>query len=138
MKKLLSFVCPSCGANLSADDDREFCYCHFCGTKIAVSDENQRTLRHIDEAAIIRAKTENEIKLKQLEIEGKRIDTYTKIIAGAAITFFVFLIIIIAIINFGEKDTTTSIVSLMSSWAVVFLVGLGVGVTIEELRKNTK
>lgn len=33
---LQALVCPQCGANIKLDDDREFGFCEFCGTKIQV------------------------------------------------------------------------------------------------------
>ena len=31
---LIVLKCPSCGANVDISDDREFCFCSYCGTKI--------------------------------------------------------------------------------------------------------
>ena len=85
MKTLVQMKCPSCGANLEVEEDREFVFCQYCGTKILINDENKFTYRHIDDAEIKRAETEQYVRLKQLEMEEKkRIDnknaTKTKIV----------------------------------------------------------
>lgn len=61
--------CPGCGADLTVkDDNRDFMFCEFCGTKVDLID--QRIEHHIvDEARIIEAETERKIKLKHLEME---------------------------------------------------------------------
>ena len=72
MKTLIEMKCPSCGAALEVDKDREFFFCQFCGTKLMSNDENQFTIRHIDEAEIKRAETERIIKLREIEISEKK------------------------------------------------------------------
>lgn len=61
--------CPSCGAGLTAkDDNRDFMFCEYCGSKVDLID--QRIEHHIvDEARVIEAETERQIKLKHLEME---------------------------------------------------------------------
>ena len=34
MAKLITVICPHCGANLNVDDGLDTFYCQFCGTKI--------------------------------------------------------------------------------------------------------
>ena len=44
--------CPGCGADLTVkDDNRDFMFCEFCGTKIRL-DDYQETHRFVDEARI--------------------------------------------------------------------------------------
>ena len=63
--------CPSCGADLTVkDDNRDFMFCEFCGTKIDLIDQRIEH-RIVDEARIIEAETERQIKLKHLEMEAK-------------------------------------------------------------------
>ena len=38
--KLVNTNCPNCGANLQVDEDRTFCYCEYCGSKILIDDDN--------------------------------------------------------------------------------------------------
>lgn len=56
--------CPNCGANLKADDDREFMFCEFCGARIDLVDRRTVHTEHIiDEAKIKDA----EAKIKNAE-----------------------------------------------------------------------
>ena len=61
--------CPSCGAELTVkDDNRDFMFCEYCGTKVDLIDA--RIEHHIvDEARIIEAETDRQVKLKHLEME---------------------------------------------------------------------
>ena len=75
MKSAITLYCPSCGAGLSVDEDREQTFCIYCGTKITLKDQNEKTTRHINEADVIRAKTEREIAMQELaqkELEQQR------------------------------------------------------------------
>lgn len=71
--KLRALKCPECRANLEIEEDRTMCYCQYCGCKIILDDEKQETTinkninvtksithnkRHIDDADVIRAKSE--------------------------------------------------------------------------------
>lgn len=61
--------CPSCGAELTVkDDNRDFMFCEYCGTKVDMIDS--RIEHHIvDEARIIEAETDRQVKIKHLEME---------------------------------------------------------------------
>lgn len=64
-----TFKCPSCDADLSFSEDREFGFCEYCGTKIML--ENHRvTQRIIDEAKI----KEAEVREKELDFEIKKLN----------------------------------------------------------------
>lgn len=54
--------CPECGASLSIkDDNREFVFCEYCGTKVDLIDRRtEHTERIIDEAKIASAEVEVE------------------------------------------------------------------------------
>lgn len=65
--------CPSCGAELTVkDDNRDFMFCEFCGTKVRL-DDYQETHRYVNEAEVQRVKAEKELELKRMEMEEKRI-----------------------------------------------------------------
>lgn len=97
--------CPSCGAELTVkDDNRDFMFCEFCGTKVRL-DDYQETHRYVNEAEVQRVKAEKELELKKMEFEErKRKDddkSFMKFLIGMAafIAFFVILMMIIG--NFG-------------------------------------
>ena len=89
--------CPSCGAELTAkDDNRDFMFCEFCGTKVRL-DDYQETHRYVNEAEVQRVKAEKELELKRMEMEEKRrkddIKEENKGLIIGAIGFVVFMII---------------------------------------------
>lgn len=70
--KLKALRCPECGAKLEINNDREFCFCSYCGCKIIIDDEKQETTinkninitksithtqKYVDEAEIVKAKS---------------------------------------------------------------------------------
>ena len=69
--KFTSVKCPECGANLPIEEGREKIFCSYCGTQIIVTNENEHTYRHVDEAEVKRAETEQLVHLKELELEEK-------------------------------------------------------------------
>ena len=72
MKTMLEMTCPKCGANLSAETDRDAIFCIHCGVKILLNDENTYTIRNVDEAKIKQAETDHIIRIKQIEMAEKR------------------------------------------------------------------
>ena len=57
--------CPGCGADLTAkDNNRDFMFCEFCGTKIRL-DDYQETHRFVDEARIQESKDAKELELRK-------------------------------------------------------------------------
>lgn len=64
--------CPSCGADFTVrDDNRDFMFCEFCGTKVRL-DDYQETHRYVNEAEVQRVKAEKELELKRMEAYTKR------------------------------------------------------------------
>ena len=84
--------CPSCGAELTVkDDNRDFMFCEFCGTKVRL-DDYQETHRYVNEAEVQRVKAEKELELKRMEAYTKREDqagkqfiTFMSICLGVAL-----------------------------------------------------
>ncbi|MBR0406274.1 MAG: hypothetical protein IJI68_13895 [Eggerthellaceae bacterium] len=73
--RLVSLVCPRCNANLESirlEDGVNTLYCNYCGTKIALQDENQITYRQVDAARIKEAEVSEAIRMKELEMEEHR------------------------------------------------------------------
>lgn len=64
--------CPGCGADLTVkDDNRDFMFCEFCGTKIRL-DDYQETHRFVDEARIQESKDAKELRIKEMEFEERK------------------------------------------------------------------
>ena len=92
--------CPSCGAELTVkDDNRDFMFCEFCGTKVRL-DDYQETYRYVNEAEVQRVKAEKELELKRMEMEeNKRKEDnaqdwkVVKIFACLAVIAFALLIL---------------------------------------------
>lgn len=64
--KLIELKCPSCGANLeNIDPSLNSIFCMYCGSKIAITDENHKTIeyvhREIDEAKIKKSELAQQI-----------------------------------------------------------------------------
>lgn len=98
--KLLTLKCPSCGGHLSIEEDRDFIFCQYCGTKIIIDRDNEFTYRHIDEADVKRAETERIVKLKELEFEKENRGNQTVSIVVCLIALvFVFAIVMVLILS---------------------------------------
>lgn len=69
--KLISLTCPNCNANLDdIDSSSPFCYCQYCGTKIALDDGTIRKETHIyDEAKIKETESSERVKMREMDIE---------------------------------------------------------------------
>lgn len=71
--KFTSVKCPECGANLPIEEGRERIFCSYCGTPVIITNENEKIIRHVDEAKIKRAETERIVQLEQIELEKHRL-----------------------------------------------------------------
>lgn len=69
--KFVSIKCPECGASLDVEEGRQQIFCSYCGSKIMIQNDNEYIYRHIDEAGIKHAETEQMVKLKQMEMLEK-------------------------------------------------------------------
>lgn len=76
--KFTSVKCPECGASLPIEEGRERIFCSYCGTPVIMTNENEKIIRHVDEAKIKRAETDRMIKLEQLDLERRRVDQEIK------------------------------------------------------------
>ncbi len=99
---LISVKCPSCGADLSVEEEREVSFCSYCGTKVLINNENEHIFRNIDEAKIKEAETEQMVLMRQLDMEEKANTSkkYLIIIWIVAIA----ILVILGIIGLGIKN----------------------------------
>ncbi len=86
--------CPSCGAAIPIQEGMTQITCSYCGSKFAITNENEFVYRHVDEARVRQAEIERMIRLKELEMEEKKrqIGNY-KIIAVAGVILLLVLIL---------------------------------------------
>lgn len=101
--KFTSVKCPECGANLPIEEGREKIFCSYCGTPIIMTDENEYTYRHIDEAEIKRAETEQLVHLKELEMEEKENERKRKVTAIAYSIAGSLVVIGVILMLFGKS-----------------------------------
>ena len=71
--QFISVKCPQCGAMLDLENNRKQAFCTYCGTKILIDNNRdyEFTYRHVDEAEVKRAETEQLIRLKELDLAEK-------------------------------------------------------------------
>lgn len=97
--------CPGCGADLTVkDDNRDFMFCEFCGTKVRL-DDYQETHRFVDEARIQESKDAKELRIKEMEQERWRTKDANKTLVayfkwtGIAIVMMIVLYVICMILG---------------------------------------
>lgn len=99
--KLISLTCPNCNANLDdIDPSRPFCYCQYCGTKIALDDGTIRKETHIyDEAKIKETESSERVKMREMDLErehSKQMNEILKYVLIFAAVLFVVGIVLAA------------------------------------------
>lgn len=99
--KLISLTCPNCNANLDdIDSSRPFCYCQYCGTKIALDDGTIRKETHIyDEAKIKETESSERVKMREIDVErehSKQMNAILKYVLIFAAMLFVVGIVLAA------------------------------------------
>lgn len=109
--KLVPLSCPNCGATIDVPVDQDFCFCSYCGTKIAINDDsikkiiiNTTTVNHtIDEASIA---------------ETKRRTIITKALIGLFVLVVLICIILLTLSIIGNENASN-----MLNY-VVFIIAL--------------
>lgn len=80
MVKMISLVCPNCGAKLDVKNGTQTCFCTYCGSKIVISDDNNKTYTKnvnvnqtsYDRTEIEKIKLEHELKVQDEKREIKQ------------------------------------------------------------------
>lgn len=134
MKTKIDLICPRCNATLTADSDREFLFCQYCGYKILLNDENRFTYKHINEdidvAELKKAETEQMIRLKELENESKKEEFKRKIIKKALKPWLIISIAAIVLGGIGYLAGSDDL-GLLAGFGVVSLMWGGLFLLIE-------
>lgn len=121
--KLISLTCPNCNANLDdIDPSRPFCYCQYCGTKIALDDGTIRKETHIyDEAKIKETESSERVKMREMDLErehSKQMNEILKyVLIFAAVLFVVGIILVAFDVEIGGDIILFEI--LAGAWGVI-------------------
>ena len=119
--KLIKLTCPFCNANLELEQERKSYYCSYCGKKILLDDEVTRyEFISIDESRIAEANAEEAIRLKELQLEEKKMKYH--IILVLAWAFSLLIAFIVAFI--GAKRTGNIVGG--ASWPLLIDLYIGV------------
>ena len=131
---LIPVKCPECGSTLKIEDFRTHAYCSYCGAEVLIHNENEYTVRHIDEADLKKAETDRLVKLKQIELYEKETNGITE--AGneqfkKAILCYVFGSLIVLIFGcmdeiFG-KDKKTIFDTMVIIGTIPIIIGTIIG-----------
>ena len=71
--RFVSVKCPNCNGSLNIEEERTTVFCTYCGSKVLMQNENEYVYREIDEAGMKQAETDRIIRLKQMELEEKKL-----------------------------------------------------------------
>lgn len=121
--KLISLTCPNCNANLDdIDSSRPFCYCQYCGTKIALDDGTIRKETHIyDEAKIKETESSERVKMREMDLErehSKQMNAIFKyVLIFAAVLFVVGIVLAAFDVEIGGDIILFEI--LAGAWGVI-------------------
>ena len=121
--KFNAVKCPECGANLPIEEGRDRIFCSYCGTQILMTNENEQTIRHVDEASIRKTEAEEMLRLKELELEEKENERSRK---GRIAAYAVSLIILAAglvMSSTGSGSGAQAILFAMIIAGFTFIVG---------------
>lgn len=69
--KLTSPKCPVCRAELELEQIKTQGNCPYCGAEVFARNENEYIFRYIDEADLRRAESDENVRLKQIELSEK-------------------------------------------------------------------
>jgi len=124
--KLIALKCPGCGAVLNIEEGREQAFCTYCGAKILMNNENEYIYRHIDEAQIKQAETDQIVRMKQMEIaEEERVEAKKMMKTKIIISLVLAAIGILALILGGLLGKSTGDLSFWMTMIGLFsLIGV--------------
>ncbi|MCR4673352.1 MAG: zinc ribbon domain-containing protein [Lachnospiraceae bacterium] len=125
--KLISVVCPNCGATLDMEEGRKQIFCSYCGSKVMLDNENEYVYRHIDEAGIKHAETERLVELKRMELAEKKREANEKRKATKIKISIILGVIAIATIGIGLTVSGLGGLALVGYFAIFALMFIWMG-----------
>ena len=135
MTEKVLFICPQCGGRLEVERGRQNCFCTYCGAKVEIGNNASYTYRKVDEARIREADVEEQIRIKELELESKRETSRYRLIKIWVIMLIVIAVLAVIILLF-DRDNPNSIGYLLI--LVDFIIGALGALLIMETKKNNK
>ncbi len=129
---VISVKCPDCGKTCNLEELRPKAFCSYCGAQILINNENEYTVRYIDEADIKRAETEQMAKKHEIKMAEKRkVNKNTPGIAMGLVS--------IALIAIGVWGLATDRIGLMLCIFIGFILGIiACGVLAESMDEEQK
>ena len=99
--KTIDMKCVKCGKTIRVEDDRNCCFCSYCGSRIdIIADKPRNSIGSYDQA--------NEIRLKELEIEKEKMN-----LRGTLTKVWVFIVVVLAVVAIEilmkDRDNPNSI-----------------------------
>ena len=132
MAKMISLICPQCGAKISIDEGRKKCFCTYCGTELLLNDNsNTITYRTIDEARIKESEDRKQIVFK--EFESRNIQDKTRLVLLLSLLFvWVSSMIVFVVISLKTLDNVN-----FSPYQLLLIldIALGFRVILRYLKK---
>ena len=107
--RLYQMKCPACGGTIEVDENRDSCFCSYCGTKVYIDDEAQRIeitkninyhKTYTDEAKIRKIESEERMQERKFAVEQEK--RKAKIWSTLAIVFIVLACVIGYVISFNS------------------------------------
>ena len=125
-EKMITIKCPACGASLSAKTGEKQIVCEYCDTKILLNNENEHIYKHVDEAELKKAETEQLLKIKQMEMKEKQMlekqkKARVKVIASIVLGVISVLSYVFAFAIDAEKFGALSIIGVFTLMGILFI-----------------
>lgn len=106
--KLKAIKCPDCGANLQIEENRDRCFCSYCGTQILLdTGKKEHVYRKIDEAKIEEAKAKKEVNSKEIDYKLKLAEYSNRHLTAINITKIIIILAAIVVLFFILKLIAT-------------------------------
>ncbi len=122
--KMIDLKCVQCGRNTKVEDDRLFCFCSYCGTRMDI----EAYMKMPSTGVSVQENGKDEVRLKELEIEKEKVN-----LKGTLIKVWVFIVVALAVaaieILLRDKDNPNSLGYLLllvdfyvAMWPALFLM----------------
>ena len=108
---------------LSIEENRDMAFCTYCGAKVIIHNDNEHIIRKIDEAGIKKAEVEQNIRMKELELEEKRMLHAER--SKAKKTRLSILLVVIGVLMMVVGGFFGTVAGPNSAFWIIMIIGLG-------------